>query len=119
MDGNRYTFVRVYLTADDDSKKDFALRNGPSYRLAGIEPEGGLARESSGAKGVPTMSVVRMTFCGYDADDRPNFLFQFIGPSDMPFLPPHDHRDNKINSGGFAFSIYHPGTGLPQQPWAM
>jgi hypothetical protein len=30
----------------------------------------------------------------------------------------HDHRDN-ITGGGFAFATYHPGTGLPQQPWAL
>lgn len=29
----------------------------------------------------------------------------------------HDHRDN-FNSG-FAFAIYHPGTSLPQMPWAL
>lgn len=116
-DGNRYTFVRVYPTADNDSEKDFALRNGASYRLAGVEPEAGLARESSGMKGVPSMSVVRMDFCGYDADDRPNYLFQYVGPDDNYHLRPHDHRDNF--AGGFCFSVYHPGTGLPQQPWAM
>jgi hypothetical protein len=33
-------------------------------------------------------------------------------------LPIHDHRDN-ITGGGFAFATYHPGTGLPQQPWAL
>lgn len=29
----------------------------------------------------------------------------------------HDHRDN--NNGGFAFAVFHPGTALPQQPWAL
>lgn len=33
-------------------------------------------------------------------------------------LGPHDHRDN-VTGGGFAFAVYHPGTGLPQQPWAV
>jgi hypothetical protein len=30
----------------------------------------------------------------------------------------HDHRGN-ITGGGFAFAVYHPGTGLPQQPWTI
>lgn len=29
----------------------------------------------------------------------------------------HDHRDNA--NGGFAFAVYHPGTSLPQQPFAL
>lgn len=29
----------------------------------------------------------------------------------------HDHRDNF--NGGFAFACYHPGTSLPQMPWAI
>lgn len=29
----------------------------------------------------------------------------------------HDHRDNL--NGGFAFAVYHPGTALPQQPFAV
>jgi len=28
----------------------------------------------------------------------------------------HDHHDN-VTGGGFAFSEYHRGTALPQQPW--
>lgn len=35
----------------------------------------------------------------------------------IPGAGPHDHRDNF--NGGFAFAIYHPGTGIPQQPWAQ
>jgi hypothetical protein len=37
-------------------------------------------------------------------------------PHDPRLVPIHDHRDN-ITGGGFAFRVYHPGTGLPQQPW--
>ena len=35
----------------------------------------------------------------------------------MPGSGCHDHRDNF--NGGFAFAVYHPGTALPQQPWAL
>jgi len=33
--------------------------------------------------------------------------------------PMHDHRDNSAGGGGFAFAVYHPGTAMPQQPWAV
>ena len=33
-------------------------------------------------------------------------------------LGPHDHRD-AVTGGGFAFAVYHNGTALPQQPWAI
>jgi hypothetical protein len=29
----------------------------------------------------------------------------------------HDHSNNF--NGGFAFAVFHPGTSLPQQPWAL
>ncbi len=35
----------------------------------------------------------------------------------IPGAGPHDHRDNF--NGGFAFAVYHPGTSLPQMPWAI
>ena len=35
----------------------------------------------------------------------------------IPGMGPHDHRDNY--NGGFAFAVYHPGTKLPQMPWAV
>jgi len=34
-------------------------------------------------------------------------------------LGPHDHRSGDPGYGGFAFSIWHPGCALPQQPWAV
>jgi hypothetical protein len=43
------------------------------------------------------------------------------GPFDGGWIPGmgiHDHRDN-VTGGGFAFAVYHPGTALPQQPWAV
>jgi len=42
------------------------------------------------------------------------------GPYDGGYLPGrgvHDHRDNY--HGGFAFAVWHPGTDLPQQNWAI
>ncbi|MEM8738089.1 MAG: hypothetical protein AAGG38_06375 [Planctomycetota bacterium] len=32
-------------------------------------------------------------------------------------MGPHDHRDNF--NGGYAWAVYHPGTSVPQMPWAI
>jgi hypothetical protein len=37
----------------------------------------------------------------------------------IPGMGPHDHRSNDPAYGGFAFAVYHPGTALPQMPWAV
>ena len=34
-------------------------------------------------------------------------------------LGPHDHRSNDPAYGGFAFAVYHPGSAVPQMPWAI
>jgi hypothetical protein len=47
----------------------------------------------------------------------PFYAFQFIIPQISGVVPNHDHRDNF--NGGYAFAVYHPGTGLAQQPWAL
>jgi hypothetical protein len=42
------------------------------------------------------------------------------GPYDGGWIPGrgiHDHRDNF--NGGLSFAVFHPGTGLPQQPWGI
>lgn len=107
--------MRVYPVFDTDSRSDFKLANGLAHRISGQEPEAGLARETNRTEGVPTYTVVRMDFAGYDAVGEPAFRFQYVGLHDLYETVPHDHRDNY--NGGFAFSIYHPGTSLPQQPW--
>lgn len=113
----RYSFLRVYPSFGDDSESDFKVFTGTACKLPDAERQVGLARETNGHRGVPTYTVVQMTFAGYDADGEPAFLFQWVGPYDNSAVLPHDHRDNY--NGGFAFAVYHPGTGLPQQPWAM
>jgi hypothetical protein len=102
------------------------------------------AREANDNPDVPAGSVVLLTFVGYaiapttdvgvvqgtittkggstaasaGADGSiPMYAFQFAGQQQQSSLPIHDHRDNF--NGGFAFSVYHPGTALPQQPWAV
>lgn len=115
--GKRFHFVRIYPSAAGDSA-DFILTNGLSYSIADQEAAVGWAREANGNPALPLYSVVLMQFHGYDSDGEPAYLFQCsLGTPQDQFLTPHDHRDNY--NGGFAFSVYHPGTALPQQPWAM
>jgi hypothetical protein len=115
--GKRFHFVKVYPDASAD-QADFHLTNGQSYIIAETEAETGFAREANGNPGVPPYTVALMQFVGYDADGEPAYMFQCsIGTPQDWVLPPHDHRDNY--NGWFAFSVYHPGTALPQQPWAM
>ncbi|MGC4033238.1 MAG: hypothetical protein QM754_16200 [Tepidisphaeraceae bacterium] len=58
-----------------------------------------------------------MKMTDYVADGKPLFTFQYETLDDRGPLPVHDHRDNF--NGGFAFAVFHPGTALPQQPWAI
>jgi hypothetical protein len=104
------------------------------------------AREANDNTNVPQGAVVLLTFVGYAiaptvpgpsgstiVDGTANtpggptaagadnsiamYVFQFQSPDGQSSLPIHDHRDNF--NGGFAFATYHPGTALPQQPWAI
>ena len=77
------------------------------------------AREVNNNRSVPSGTVVELKFIGYDRDRKPVYVFTYNTPqSDPRLVPIHDHRDN-VTGGGFAFSVYHPGTGLPQQPWQV
>jgi hypothetical protein len=58
---------------------------------------------------------------GFGADPNvpvPQYVFNYPLPPLPTSLPIHDYRDN-ITGGRFAFATYHPGTGLPQQPWSL
>ncbi len=75
------------------------------------------AREANGNKNIQAGTVVLLSFVGFDSKDEPVYAFSYNLPQPDPTgLPLHDHRDN-ITGGGFAFSVYHPGTSLPQQNW--
>lgn len=104
------------------------------------------AREANGNKQIPPGTVVPLTFIGYStpsmsgqnsanvgtvnittvssgpparADGKvPIYVFNYCMQQPLSILPIHDHRDN-VTGGGFAFSVYHPGTALPQQPWSI
>jgi hypothetical protein len=49
--------------------------------------------------------------------DIPMYVFQYAVPPQDNSIPIHDHRDNF--NGGFAFSVYQPGTSLQRQPWHL
>jgi hypothetical protein len=72
--------------------------------------------EVNGTRGIEPGTIVWLTFSGYNSTNDPLYLFQHT-PVQQNALPPHDHRD--IYNGGFAFSVYHPGTGLPQMSWGI
>lgn len=77
------------------------------------------AREANGNKAIEGGTVVQMTFIGYDSKREPVYCFATNAtPPDFRGVPLHDHRDN-VTGGRFAFSVYHPGTGLPQQPFFL
>jgi hypothetical protein len=59
-----------------------------------------------------------MSLASYDAAGSPVLVF-FYPPHerDEDGLRPHDHRSNL--DGGFAFSVFHPGSSVPQVPHAL
>lgn len=76
------------------------------------------ARESSNNQQVVPGSVVKLEMIGEDKDGEPVYVFQWqLPPQLFPVIPIHDHRD--AFNGGFSFSCFHPGTALPQVPWAI
>ncbi|MDF2434808.1 MAG: hypothetical protein JWP44_4439 [Mucilaginibacter sp.] len=104
----------------------------------------GNAREANDNREVPAGTVVLLTFMGYavpagttsgpgtstvpasttapptGADGSiPIYVFNYCAQTQQAALPIHDHRDNSPTAGGFAFSVYHPGCALPQQPWSV
>lgn len=99
----------VIIINDRGDELKWVFTESPAFDAAG--------REANGNVSVPPFMVVRMTFAGYDAAGEPVFVF-FWPPQDYQGgLPPHDHRDNL--NGGFAFGVMHPGTGIPQMPYAL
>ncbi|MEM8738256.1 MAG: hypothetical protein AAGG38_07235 [Planctomycetota bacterium] len=77
------------------------------------------ATETSGKYPIPVPHVVRLRR-GPDNPDTGDPRWTFVydpDPELFASVPPHDHRDNF--AGGFAFSVYHPGSALPQMPWAL
>jgi hypothetical protein len=120
-----YSFVRLAPCADAEA--DLWLNKTQAYKFTG---EGAAIHQAIeiNARPTPTNSIVRMSFAGFaeqteEVDGqqvkvkRPRFAFSHAPTLFERVLPLHDHRDNA--HGGFAFATYHPGTGLPQQPWAL
>ncbi|MEM6560047.1 MAG: hypothetical protein AAF656_00470 [Planctomycetota bacterium] len=113
--GQRYSFNKVVPDPDGRRPGAFLLEAGIGFGFDG-EPQFQCAYESNGNRGVPSGAVVYLRFIGYDNDD-PIYLFTYEKPGPHTHIGIHDHRDNY--NGGFAFATYHPGTSIPQQPWAL
>jgi hypothetical protein len=104
------------------------------------------AREANGTRDIPPGTVVELSLMGYavpqtnsatgaagtitqagidpgsvvSADGSiPFYVFCYNLPSQVPYLPIHDHRSNLPEHGGYSFSVYAPGTSLPQQNWSV
>lgn len=74
------------------------------------------AREANGNRQISGATVVQVIFIGYDTEEQPVYVFNYGSPPPDPtHVPIHDHRSNL--HGGFAYACFHPGSGLPGQPW--
>ncbi|HEV2294568.1 MAG TPA: hypothetical protein VGR35_11995 [Tepidisphaeraceae bacterium] len=125
--GMRYSWVRVYpdFTGHDP---DLMFETGMKWRLHTPHAAGfDTAYEANGRRGI-TDKIVRLSFAGFRDDEVPDSdppakervpVYVFVHETLEPdgFLPPHDHRSNEPQHGGFAFACYAPGTALPQMPW--
>jgi hypothetical protein len=114
----RYSFIRVNPCALDEA--DLKVDGRIGYRIVDDLHHRHAAIEVNG-KQTPAGTVVQLAFTGYqeiDGERRAAFGFAYAPTLLQRVLPAHDHRDN-VTGGGFAFAVYHPGTGLPQQPWAL
>jgi hypothetical protein len=114
----RWTFQRVAPDPSALNPAAFMLFDTDAVRW-GFEGDAQVwaAREVNENRNVPTLSVVQMTFCGYDPAGQPAFVFSYTpAPTDVG-MPIHDHRDNL--NGGLAFAVLHPGTLLPQSQYAI
>jgi hypothetical protein len=119
LSGRRYSFARVYPDASTDDPDLILEETGLKWRLFDTDDAGtGLfvAFEINGNRGAVDR-IVRLSFGGIGPDGDPSYVFQYSPSAEEPTLPVHDHRDNL--HGGFAFSCWHPGTSLPQMPWAV
>jgi len=110
VEEKRYSWVRAIAYSPQDSA-------GKTHFIADPDIKGTLnAFEATGRYAAPG-AVVRLTLVGYDGDgETPVYSFVAPGNTGNGMVPNHDHRD--AANGGFAFAVYHPGTSLPQQPWA-
>jgi hypothetical protein len=120
-----YSFLRILPCADAEA--DVWLNQVQAYRFADTVAHIHQAIEING-RPTPSNEIVMMTFSGFaestetvDGKDvtvkRPRFAFNYSPTRIEPFLPIHNHASNDSRDGGFSFSVYHPGTSLPQMRW--
>lgn len=121
LNGLFWSWVKVEPAAELPTASDpWTMEDPPLFVLSTPHVAGYQnARESSNNRNVAPESIVRLHFIGYGKDGEPQYIFQAPPQAtEGAGTPLHDHRDN-VTGGGFAFATYHPGTSLPQQPWAI
>jgi hypothetical protein len=114
-----WSWVRVApVDAPPTAADPFTAEDVPLWQFADPIVSGYQnARESNNNRSIPTATVVKLEFVGYDKDGEPLYVFNYGAAQQDAGLPIHDHRDNF--NGGLAFATYHPGTALPQMPWSV
>jgi hypothetical protein len=119
LNGLHWSWVKAMPVAELPTAADpFTTADVPLFTLAEPHVVGfDSAREANLNRQIEPGTVVRLEFVGYDREGEPAYVFNHGQPREADPIPIHDHRDNF--NGGFAFSVYHPGTALPQQPFAV
>lgn len=110
LTGNALSWMRVQPTPQPDGSILY-LPMQPA--ISGEEN----AYEVNENPDVPGGAIVRLSLAAITPEGLPLYSFQYGQRQGDRMVPIHDHRDNF--NGGFAFSCFHPGTALPQRPWAI
>ena len=121
MNGLFWSWVRVVPVAKPPAAAaaTIVMEDPPLWEFAQPIASGYQnAREANNNRNVPTGTVTLLTFVGYDDNSEPLYVFNYSAPLVQADMGIHDHRDN-VTGKGYAFSVYHPGTDLPQQPWSV
>jgi len=121
MNGLFWSWVKVVPVAKPPTAGDpVTVEDVPLWDFADPMVSGyQTAREANDNRNIQPGTVALLTFMGYDQSGEPLYVFTYNAPQEQSNDGGiHDHRDN-ITGKGFAFSVYHPGTSLPQQPWAI
>lgn len=117
----KYSFIRVI--PDANAASGFSYDPDTVGTDCVFDPNMLLDGVNGGATGKDR--VVQIELVGYKAPDDPidplGPIYWIVGSGggtgdSGPWV--HDHRNNNPENGGFAFSVYHPGTQLPQVNFA-
>lgn len=121
LNGLHWSWIRVQPAANLPTADDpLTVQDVPLFEMASPVVVGFQnAREVNNSRAIEPGTVVKLEWIGYDRAGEPAFLFTHQPQQPDQVVPPHDHRDNQPQNGGFAFAVYAPGTALPQQAWHL